>query len=172
MSSLVLSSRDMIRYLLIALCSGMVERVYWRRLVARGFGLIDDVEPGTWRPRPAFTLHFRMNIHGFVRLLCGPCILKSLRADPSRLVRIEAAWSTLNPVEREPNSYQEVLDWLRAIGDQPAGALRYGQKALAEGKRDEAEQWMRKGVVWDPSASAHYICWGEACMRTELTNCG
>ena len=44
----------MIRYLLITLCSGMADRVYWWRLVARGFGLIDDSNPNAWRPRPAF----------------------------------------------------------------------------------------------------------------------
>ena len=44
----------LIRYLLIALCSGLVERVYWWRLVARGFGLVDDTAPGAWRRRPAY----------------------------------------------------------------------------------------------------------------------
>ncbi len=44
----------MIRYLLLTLCSGTVERVYWWRLVARGFGLVDDSEPGKWRERPAY----------------------------------------------------------------------------------------------------------------------
>lgn len=44
----------MIRYLLIALCSGLVERVYWWRLVAQGFGLVDDRDPAAWRPRPAY----------------------------------------------------------------------------------------------------------------------
>jgi tRNA A-37 threonylcarbamoyl transferase component Bud32 len=41
----------MLRYYLHALCSGMVERVYWWRLVARPFGLVD---PEGWRPRPAY----------------------------------------------------------------------------------------------------------------------
>lgn len=44
----------MIRYLLITLCSGMIERVYWWRLVARGFGLVDDTDRKHWRKRPAF----------------------------------------------------------------------------------------------------------------------
>jgi hypothetical protein len=41
----------MLRYCLHALCSGMVERVYWWRLVARPFGLVD---PEGWRARPAY----------------------------------------------------------------------------------------------------------------------
>jgi hypothetical protein len=44
----------MLRYLTIALCSGMVERVFWWRLVARGFGLVDNEDPRQWRARPAF----------------------------------------------------------------------------------------------------------------------
>lgn len=44
----------MIRYLLIAIGSGLVERVYWWRLVARGFGLVDDTRPDAWRERPAY----------------------------------------------------------------------------------------------------------------------
>jgi len=46
----------MMRYLLIALCSGMVERVYWWRLAAYGYGLVDDSVDGAWRERPAFVL--------------------------------------------------------------------------------------------------------------------
>ena len=42
------------RYLLLTLASGHVARVYWWRLAARGFGLVDDSTPGAWRPRPAF----------------------------------------------------------------------------------------------------------------------
>ncbi|HBA83215.1 MAG TPA: hypothetical protein DCZ95_03885 [Verrucomicrobia bacterium] len=54
----------MIRYLAIALCSGMVERVYWWRLVARGFGLVDDAHPDAWRIRPAYPM-----LQTFVALL-------------------------------------------------------------------------------------------------------
>jgi tRNA A-37 threonylcarbamoyl transferase component Bud32 len=46
-------ARYLVRYLLQAVCSGLVERVYWWRLAARGFGLVDDgVTP--WRERPAY----------------------------------------------------------------------------------------------------------------------
>ncbi len=44
----------LLRYLLLALASGMVDRVYWWRLVAHGFGLVDDIDPRHWRPRPAY----------------------------------------------------------------------------------------------------------------------
>jgi hypothetical protein len=42
------------RYFLLALCSGMADRVYWWNLAAHGFGLIDDRAEGGWRARPAY----------------------------------------------------------------------------------------------------------------------
>jgi hypothetical protein len=42
----------MVRYALIALCSGMTERVWWWRMAARGYGLMDDV--GGLTPRVAW----------------------------------------------------------------------------------------------------------------------
>ncbi len=44
----------MARYLEITLTSGFVSRVYWWRLCAHGFGLVDDLDPKNPRPRPAF----------------------------------------------------------------------------------------------------------------------
>ena len=43
----------MVRYLLIAISSGLADRVYWWRLAARGFGLV-DVTDEEMRPRPAY----------------------------------------------------------------------------------------------------------------------
>ncbi|MDA1044884.1 MAG: hypothetical protein O3C57_06630 [Verrucomicrobia bacterium] len=54
----------LLRYLCIALCSGMADQVYWWRLVARGFGLVDDTDPGQWRERPAYKM-----LHRFLALL-------------------------------------------------------------------------------------------------------
>lgn len=44
----------LVRYLLQAVASGMAQRVFWWRLVARGFGLVDDTDPAAWRRRKAF----------------------------------------------------------------------------------------------------------------------
>ena len=66
----------MIRYLLLACCSGTVERVYWWRLIARGFGLVDDTDPGKWRERNAFiALRFFVSLLGkstFVEKIKSP----------------------------------------------------------------------------------------------------
>jgi hypothetical protein len=44
----------LLRYVLTAICSGLVERVFWWRLVARGYGLVDDTDSLQWRERPAY----------------------------------------------------------------------------------------------------------------------
>ena len=50
----------LLRYLCLALASGLVDRVYWWRLVSRGFGLVDDRDANAWRERPAYHMlrHF------------------------------------------------------------------------------------------------------------------
>ncbi len=47
------SAAYLLRYVLIAICSGLVERVFWWRLAAFGYGLVDD-SADDWRERPAF----------------------------------------------------------------------------------------------------------------------
>jgi hypothetical protein len=42
------------RYLLLAVCSGLADQVYWWNLAAHGFGLVDDRDPAGWRPRPGY----------------------------------------------------------------------------------------------------------------------
>ncbi len=43
----------LVRYHILTLASGLVERVYWWQLAAPGYGLIDSRE-GEWRKRPSF----------------------------------------------------------------------------------------------------------------------
>jgi len=43
----------LVRYFVICLASGLVERVYWWQLAAPGYGLIDN-HPKEWRRRPSF----------------------------------------------------------------------------------------------------------------------
>lgn len=43
----------LVRYFVICLASGLIERIYWWQLVAPGYGLIDSRDP-VWRRRPSF----------------------------------------------------------------------------------------------------------------------
>jgi len=54
----------MLRYIVLALCSGLVDRVFWWRLVARGYGLVDKNADGELRERPAFLAlqHFLLTL--------------------------------------------------------------------------------------------------------------
>ncbi len=58
----------MLRYLAITLCSGHIEQVFWWRLSAHGYGLVDDLD--NFRIRPAFTaLAFFLNTLGTARFI-------------------------------------------------------------------------------------------------------
>jgi len=46
----------MLRYLVLALCSGFIDQVNWWRLVSHGFGLVDERADGGWTARPAFQM--------------------------------------------------------------------------------------------------------------------
>lgn len=53
----------MLRYLALTLCSGHVDMVYWWRLSAHGYGLVDDLD--NFAPRPAFNaLEFFLKLVG------------------------------------------------------------------------------------------------------------
>jgi hypothetical protein len=54
----------LLRYLCLGLASGLVDRIYWWRLVAHGFGLVDERDPNGWRERPAYGM-----LRTFLRLL-------------------------------------------------------------------------------------------------------
>jgi tetratricopeptide (TPR) repeat protein len=84
-------------------------------------------------------------------------LLKPLRHDPSRLVRIDAAWATLNAIEGEKPSIDEVEAYLRHNSDQPAGAFRRSQYELAVQRPREAEAWLRKALAWDNSPQMHQL---------------
>jgi lipopolysaccharide kinase (Kdo/WaaP) family protein len=44
----------LVRYYLLALGTGLLEKVYWWQLLARGYGLVDPVDPKSPRARPSF----------------------------------------------------------------------------------------------------------------------
>ena len=43
----------LVRYFILCLCTGYVDRIYWWQLIAPGYGLIDS-RPEKWRKRPSF----------------------------------------------------------------------------------------------------------------------
>ena len=93
----------MARYLLLALASGHVRRVYWWRLAARGFGLVDDADPAAWRPRPAFfalqTLLQKLDGASFARKLETPAGEFALEFTQPGAAPLTARWTRSSPPE-------------------------------------------------------------------------
>jgi hypothetical protein len=86
----------LVRYFLLALGTGLVERVFWWQMVARGYGLVDPVDPTHLRKRPSF-LAFRT----MLRELDGARLEAVLPApEPARLYRF-----------RRPDGREVVVGW-------------------------------------------------------------
>jgi tRNA A-37 threonylcarbamoyl transferase component Bud32 len=77
----------LVRYFVLALSTGLVERVYWWQLVARGYGLAAPGDDGGLRRRPAFNA-----LRTLIRQLDGASSQGPLPAPPGgRLYRFVAA---------------------------------------------------------------------------------
>ncbi len=89
------------RYYLLTLGTGLVERVFWWQLIAKGYGLMDPVDPQKPRRRPSFHA-----LRTLVRELDGTRLEQVLPAPESvRLylfrrpdgMAVVAGWSTAGP---------------------------------------------------------------------------
>ena len=90
------------RYYLLALSTGLVERVYWWQLVARGYGLITaEEDPRTLRRRPAFealrTLERELRGSRYVGTFHHEEGLRSMRFDWPDGRECVVAWSLEGP---------------------------------------------------------------------------
>ena len=105
----------MIRYLATAICSGMVERVYWWKLVARGFGLVDDTDPHRWRPRPGYqALRYFLQKLADSRFIGKPSTnpgIHSLVFEKPSGERVALAYAYPNEGRAElPFAFKQILD--------------------------------------------------------------
>jgi hypothetical protein len=62
----------LVRYFVICLASGLIQRIYWWQLVAPGYGLVDSRE-SVWRKRPSF-----MAFKTMVKFLEGSTFIQTL----------------------------------------------------------------------------------------------
>lgn len=83
--------------------------------------------------------------------------ISGLRNDPSRLVRLDAAWVTRSGEPLPPALAKELDAWLVFNSDQPAGALDMAQMALTNGNADEVEKWVNRLILYDGSGEPHRI---------------
>lgn len=105
----------LVRYFLAALCSGMVERVYWWQLLARGYGLSYTARDGHLVRRPSFAA-----LATLCRQLDGLVFVRPLAVEqPGRLYLFRAAagsevvvgWSAGAPTTGAlPRAVREVVE--------------------------------------------------------------
>ena len=86
--------------------------------------------------------------------------------DPTLLVRLDVAWASALAGEKTPKHYQELLEYLNFHEDQPVGAIKKGQLALAEKKFPEAIHWIKKAIAWDPGSAYQRYLMGRALYAT------
>jgi tRNA A-37 threonylcarbamoyl transferase component Bud32 len=93
----------LVRYFLETIASGHVSRVYWWRLAARGYGLIDDADPANWRARPSFFAMQKLlrELGGatFEKKLDAPTGTWRLEFSDAAGARIIAHWTSCSHVE-------------------------------------------------------------------------
>src|SRR6185436_18360133 len=130
------------RYYLLALGTGLVERVFWWQLVARGYGLVDPANPDDPRGprrRPAF-----FALKTLLRELDGCRLERVLPApEPARL-----------QLFRRPDGAELAVGWSAAAAPARATLPRAVVRVIG---RDGEEQSVPAGVEVDLFPSVHYF---------------
>lgn len=108
----------LVRYYLLALGTGMVERVYWWQLLARGYGLCHDDGAGDVRLRPSFYAYANL-----CRLLEGSVCLGPIEAQaPCHLQHF-----------RRPDGEEIVVAWSADGSRSTAELPRPSRQAMGRG---------------------------------------
>jgi Lipopolysaccharide kinase (Kdo/WaaP) family len=116
----------LVRYFLLTLGTGLVERVFWWQLVARGYGLVDPGEAPEGRCRPSF-----LALRTMLRELEGCRLEEVLPApSPARLYRFRrtdggevlAGWSPVRRQGRLPRPAARVIGRDGGVLPVPAGS--------------------------------------------------
>jgi tRNA A-37 threonylcarbamoyl transferase component Bud32 len=129
----------LVRYYLLALGTGLVERVFWWQLAARGYGLVDPTDPCRPRRRPSFHA-----LRTLVRELDG--------------ARLEAVLPSSPPIHlyrfRRSDGTEVVAGWSAA--DQTATAV-LPRPTIAVMGRDGEELAVPAGVAVEVRGSPKYF---------------
>jgi hypothetical protein len=129
----------LVRYYLLALGTGVIERVFWWQVVARGYGLVDPADPAHPRRRPSFHA-----LKTLIRELDGARLEEVLPAPaPARLYRF-----------RRPAGTEVVVGWSAA--DRPARATLPGPAIVVIG-RDGEKMAAPTGIEVEVGASPRYF---------------
>ena len=80
-------------------------------------------------------------------------VLRRLLDDPSRAVRVRAAWANRERIDLKSQAGKDLLAYLNHNADQPGGAMQMGVWHLARRQLDVAANWLQKAVTWDPNSA-------------------
>ncbi len=129
----------LVRYVLLTLGTGLIERVFWWQVVARGYGLIDPADPQHPRRRPSFHA-----LRTLIRELDGARLEEILPAPPpARLYRF-----------RRPAGTEVVVGW--SATDRPARA-ELPRPAVVVIERDGEKRAAPAGVEVEVNGSPRYF---------------
>jgi len=107
---------------LLALCSGYVDEVYWWRLVAHGFGLVDERAEGGWRARPGFAM-----LKYFLETLGDATFIQRLETEED-----------VYALRFEVSDGELVMGWVNGGRAAPSWSLEGAQRYDAFGNEQEA----------------------------------
>ncbi|HEV8582292.1 MAG TPA: lipopolysaccharide kinase InaA family protein [Thermoanaerobaculia bacterium] len=129
----------LVRYYLLALGTGAVERVFWWQVVARGYGLVDPADPSAPRRRPSFHA-----LQTLIRELDGARLEAVLPAPPPAcLYRF-----------RRPDGAKVIAGWSAA---DRSVKVTLPRSAIAVTSRDGEELAVPEGVEVEVSGSPRYF---------------
>jgi tetratricopeptide (TPR) repeat protein len=138
------------------------ESPYWRAVAA---GLL-----GQWVAEPAVSTALLKALHDphpLVReqavralepLMGQPtstvtAALRDMLDDPSRNVRVAAAWAVRANLPPGSRASEDLRHFLNISSDEPAGQLQDGAFAIANGKVEDALAHYEKAVAWDANSA-------------------
>ncbi len=79
--------------------------------------------------------------------------LKRALADPSRNVRLAAAWALRSTLDLASAPGRELLQFLEVSADQPSGQMQKGAFYFSRHDLPRAREHFQKAVAWDPYSS-------------------
>lgn len=79
--------------------------------------------------------------------------LEKRLADPSRSVRVRAAWALRDKLDPQSPAGRDLLASLAVNADQPTGAMEQATYHASRDELDAAVKYARKAVTWDPNAA-------------------
>ncbi len=79
--------------------------------------------------------------------------IRKLLTDPSRNVRIAAAWDLRAELDTNSSAGKELLHYLDFNADQPSGQLQKGAFYFARGDLPDALEHFQKAVAWDTNSA-------------------